>query len=44
MNPIATFQRSEIQGMIGFFLAFAVLIALGDTNRRKQLLLRSTAS
>jgi signal transduction histidine kinase len=35
-------SRSEIHGMIGFFLVSTVLIALGDSNRRKQLRLNDT--
>ena len=35
-------SRSEIHGMIGFFLVSTVLIALGDANRRKQLQLNDT--
>jgi len=36
-NSFALSRRSEIHGIIGFFLVSAVLICLGDANRRKQL-------
>lgn len=36
--------QAEIQGMVGFFLVSAVLIALGDANRRKQLRLNDTVA
>jgi signal transduction histidine kinase len=36
--------RSEVHGVVGFFLVSAVLIALGVANRNKQLRLNATVS
>jgi K+-sensing histidine kinase KdpD len=36
-GSLAITRQSEIHGVIGFFLVSAVLIGLGDANRRKQL-------
>jgi len=41
-NSLLISRQSEIHGMIGFLLVAAVLIALGDANRRKQLRLNDT--
>jgi signal transduction histidine kinase len=41
-NSLSISRQSEVHGMIGFFLVAAVLIALGDANRRKQLRLNDT--
>jgi len=41
-HSLAVIRPSEIHGIVGFFFVCAVLIALGEANRRKQLRLNET--
>jgi signal transduction histidine kinase len=41
-HSLSLIRPSEIHGMAGFLLVSSTLIALGETNRRKQLRLNST--
>lgn len=41
-HSVLPFRPAEIHGVIGFFLVTAVLIALGEANRSKQLQLNHT--
>ncbi len=41
-HSLTVIRGSEIHALVGFFLVSAVLIALGDANRKKQLRLNDT--
>lgn len=43
-SPLSVLHQSEIQSITGFVLACAVLIALGEANRGKQLKLNQTVA